>query len=158
MLVEAERKFLGYRMQMTGRLSLAPETKRRAKDKVRALTRRNRGKSFEEVVKQRNQYLRGWFNYYRLSMSKSLWEELDSWIRRKLRCYKLKQKKGGSSLAKYLMSLGCPEREARKMGSSGKGCWRLSRTRAVHQTLTKEWFENQGLMSLRELWACTLKA
>lgn len=153
-----ERKFLGYRMQLEGRLSLAPETMRRVKDKVRELTRRNRGRSFESVISELNVYLSGWLNYYQLADSRSVWQKLDSWIRRKLRCYKLKQKKRGGTIYKYLMSLGVNEREARQLGSSGKGWWRLSHTRAVNRALSNEWFRNQGLISLEDKWTQLLKA
>jgi RNA-directed DNA polymerase len=153
-----ERKFLGYRVQLDGKLSIAPETIRRAKDKIRELTRRNRGRSFEVVIKELNCYLRGWQNYFQMASSRSAWQELDSWIRRKLRCYKLKQKKGGSTIAKYLMSLGVPEEEARQIGFSDKGWWRLSLTRAVHRALDKDWFRNQGLIFLEERWVKLVKA
>jgi len=147
-----ERKFLGFRIQTNGRISVAPETIQRAKDKIRRLSWRNRGRSVELVIEELNEYLRGWLNYYRLSESRSLWRDLDSWIRRKLRCYKLKQKKQCSTIRKYLMSLGVSEVEARQLGSSGKGWWCLSRTRAVHRALDVRWFENQKLISLEKRW------
>lgn len=153
-----ERKFLGFRIHLDGRVSIAPETTQRAKDKIRQLTWRSRGKSFEVVIAQLNQYLLGWIGYYHLSTWRSVWRELDSWIRRKLRCYKLKQKKRGSTISRYLMSLGVAEVEARKVGSSGKGWWRLSRTRALHRALDKAWFEEQGLICLEDRWAQLLKA
>jgi len=124
----------------------------RAKDKIRCLSWRSRGKSLAQVITELNVFLRGWFSYYRLAEIKSLWNQLDSWIRRKLRCYKLKQKKRGSSICKLLRSLGVPEIQARKIGSSGKGWWRLSRTKPVHRALNNAWFENQGLISLKGKW------
>lgn len=151
-----ERKFLGYRIQTSGRLSVAPETIQRAKDKIRQLTWRSRGRSFELVIQQLNEYLQGWLNYYKLAESRSLWRELDSWIRRKLRCYKLKQKKKCSTISKYLMSLGVSEIEARQIGSSGKGWWRLSLTRALHRALDVKWFENQRLICLEKRWITLL--
>lgn len=153
-----ERKFLGFRIQLDGRISIAPETIQRAKDKVRRLTWRSRGKSFDVVIAQLNEYLRGWLGYYQLASWPRVWRELDSWIRRKLRCYTLKQKKRGSTIAKYLMSLGIAEIEARKIGSSGKGWWRLSRTRALHRALDKAWFKEQGLIGLEDKWTQLLKA
>jgi RNA-directed DNA polymerase len=153
-----ERKFLGFQIQLDGRISMAPETIQRAKDKIRRLTWRNRGRSFDSVVEELNQYLRGWLGYYHLNSNRSLWQGLDSWIRRKLRCYKLKQKKRCSTIAKYLMSLGVSEIEARQIGSSGKGWWRLSRTRALHRALNNVWFKTQGLICLEEKWVQLLNA
>lgn len=153
-----ERKFLGFSVQLDGTIWVAPETIQRAKDKVRRLTWRNRGRSFESVVDELNQYLRGWLGYYQLNSRRSLWRDMDAWIRRKLRCYKLKQRKRGSSITKYLMNLGVPEIEARQIGSSGKGWWRLSRTRALHRALNNAWFKEQGLICLEDRWGQLLKA
>ena len=154
----SDRKFLGYRLLDDGRLTVAPASIQRAKDKIRQLTWRSRGRRFEQVIKELNEYLRGWLGYYRLAESKSLWRSLDSWIRRKLRCYKLKQRKRGSSIRSLLMGLGVPEKESRQIGSSGKGWWRLSRTQAVHRALSNAWFESQGLINLKDRWDMLLTA
>lgn len=147
-----ERKFLGYRLLNDGKLTIAPKTLERAKDKIRQLTQRNRGRSLEQVIGELNSYLNGWLNYFKLASAKSLMGDLDSWIRRKLRCYKLKQKKRGSSIAKLLLSLGIHAEEACKIGSSGKGWWRLSLTQAIHRALNNEWFKQKGLINLQETW------
>jgi len=144
----SERKFLGYRILTDGRLSLAPESLKRARDKVRALTKRNRGRSFEQVVNELNVFLKGWYNYFKQVETYSGFAKLDSWIRRKLRCYKLKQKKNFKSLLRFLKSEGIPDREARQIGSSGKGVWRLSGTHTLHRALDIAWFQSQGLFSL----------
>lgn len=150
-------KFLGFNIQLDGRIFISSEAIHRAQEKIRRLTWRSRGKSFSEVISQLNIFLMGWLNYYRITSGRSKWRNLDSWIRRKLRCYKLKQKKKGSTIAQYLISLGVAEKEARQIGSSGKGWWRLSCTRAVHRALTKAWFKMQGLISLEERWAIVVK-
>jgi hypothetical protein len=148
-----QRRFLGYRLQNDGVLTVAPESLQRLKDKVRVLTKRNRGRSFELVIRELNQTLRGWLNYFRLARFRSVWSDLDAWIRRKLRCYRLKQRKGGKAIIKWLMNLGVREKDARKIGSSGKGWWCLSKTPALHRALNKEWFNNQGLFNLEEGWS-----
>lgn len=153
-----ERKFLGYRILCDGRLTVAPTTIKRAKDKIRQLSWRSRGRSFEQVIMELQLYLKGWVNYFRMVETKSIFDKLDSWIRRKLRCYKLKQKKRGSSIARLLKSLGVSDKESRQIGSSGKGWWRLSRTRAVHRALNNKWFEDQGLISLKKEWVALLTA
>ena len=153
-----DRKFLGYRIVLDGQLFLAPETIQRAKDKIRMLTWRSQGKSFSDVIERLNVYLQGWLNYYQLCSAPTVWRGLDSWIRRKLRCYKLKQKKSGGTLSAYLMSLGIGAKEAHQHGSSGKGWWRLSRTRPIHRALNNAWFNDQGLISLEGRWSMLLKA
>ena len=147
------RKFLGYRLQKDGGITIAPESLQRLKDKIREQTKRNRGRSFGLVVKEVNQTLRGWGNYFRLARSRSVWSELDAWIRRKLRCYRLKQRKQPWSIVTWLMNLGVREKDARQIGSSGKGWWGLARTPALHRALNKEWFKEQGLFNLEERWS-----
>jgi RNA-directed DNA polymerase len=145
-----KRKFLGYRLLNNGKLTVSPASIQRVKDKIRQLTGRSRGRSFECVIAELNSYLRGWLNYYRLAETKSLWQSLDSWIRRKLRCYRLKQRKRGSSISKLLISLGVSVVDARQMGS---GWWKMSRTEPVQRALNIAWFETQGLMSLYKQWS-----
>jgi RNA-directed DNA polymerase len=110
-----ERKFLGYRILCEGRLTMAPTSIKRAKDKIRQLTWRSRGRSFGQVITELKSYLKGWISYFRMIETKSELEKLDSWIRRKLRCYKLRQKKRGSTVARLMMSLGVSEKESRQI-------------------------------------------
>ena len=152
-----ERKFLGYRIQNDGVLTVSPESVLRAKDKVRELTRRNRGVSLQRVIKELNTFLRGWLSYYRLAEWAGVWRDLDSWIRRKIRCYKLKLLKCGSAIRRCLMSLGTPEITAHRISSSGKGWWRRSRMEAVHRAFTNAWIKEQGLINLEERWETLLK-
>ena len=105
-----DRKFLGYRILNDGKLTVAPKSIRRVKDKIRSLTGRSRGRSLVQVIKELNSSLLGWLNFYKLAEGRGLLTELDSWIRRKLRCYRLKQRKRGSSISKFLMGLGVSKR------------------------------------------------
>lgn len=145
-----ERKFLGYQIQNNGDLKVAPKSLVRLKDKIREITKRSQGNSFETVIERLNKMLPGWLNYFQLAKYPSLYRELDAWIRRKLRCYKLKQKSRG--IVRFLMSMGISEKEARQTNSSGKGWWRLSRIPALHRALDNAWFKSQGLYSLSEHW------
>ena len=84
-----ESKFLGYSMTVDRRprLKAAGESVKRFRDKVRQLTRRGRGRNMERYIKEElNPLLRGWANYYRRAMTYGVFEELDGWVRRKLRC------------------------------------------------------------------------
>lgn len=147
-----ERTFLGYRLLNNGMLTVAPKSLQRFKDKVRALTKRNRGRSFESIIKELTPLMRGWVNYFKLAAMKSILQELDTWIRRKLRCYRLKQRKRCWAIRNWLISLGVNEREAIKLGKSSKGWWRLSKTPALHRGMNNEWFKHQGLLSLEGLY------
>lgn len=152
-----ECKFLGYKLLNNGKLVIAAESLSRMKDKIRQLTRRNRGVTVAKVVQQLNEQLIGWIGYFRLTEYRGQLEDLDGWIRRKLRCYRLKQKKRSWPIAKFLMELGVPARSAWGTAKSEKGWWRLAKSPALHQALNKAWFDELKLVNL-ERRAIVLKA
>ena len=143
-----ERKFLGHRLLLNGKLGISPKSVKRAKEKIRQITRRNRGVSLVRVIVELNLFLVGWITYYRYAACRFELQCLDEWIRRKLRCYRLKQRKRGKSLVGFLQQLGASPSLAHRLASSGKGWWRLSLARPVHQAMSKDWFATQGLVSL----------
>jgi RNA-directed DNA polymerase len=141
----ADRKFLGYRILWKGVLAIAPASLRRAKDKIRQITRRNRGVKMEAVIGQLNEFLTGWVTYFRhASCFKHLFR-LDRWIRRKLRCYRLKQRKRAKGIADFLQELGVPEWRAWLLALSGKGWWRMAGSPQACEAMKVEWFDQQGL-------------
>lgn len=143
-----ERKFLGHRLLLNGKLGISSKSVDRAKEKIRQITRRSRGCSFAQVIVELNLFLVGWVAYYRFAACRFELQRLDEWIRRKLRCYRLKQRKRGRSISGYLRNLGVSAKSASRVGSSGKGPWRLADTPPVHRALSIPWFHSQGLVSL----------
>lgn len=96
-----QSKFLGYTIQEDGNLSIAKESLRRIKDKIRKITKRNRGGSFYQIINELTPVLRGWLMYFQHARCQHLLRNLDSWIRRKLRCYRIKQCKHAYTLQKF---------------------------------------------------------
>jgi len=74
---------------------------------------------------------------------------LDEWIRRKLRCYRLKQCKHAIGICRFLQSHGVPEWQAWILALSGKGWWRLSLAWQSTMAMNLAWFRKMGLVSLR---------
>jgi RNA-directed DNA polymerase len=146
----SERKFLGYRLLAGGRLTIAPESLERAKGRIREITRRNRGISLERMISELNSFLSGWVTYFRYASAKGHLMRLDEWIRRKLRCVRLKQRKRGRSVTAFLVNLGVPHRRARKLGGSGCGWWRMAGCPQANEAMNLQWFKEQKLVSLTE--------
>ena len=145
-----ECKFLGFKLLNDGHIAIAKESIKIFKDKIRKITKRNRGMKLEEIVRQLNIVLVGWVGYFRLADEyPSQLGSLDGWIRRKLRCYRLKQRKKRWPIAKFLIESGVSQRNAWNIAKSGKGWWRLSATSELHRALNKAWFEKFGLVSLQ---------
>ncbi len=145
-----DRQFLGYRILSGGRLGVAPRSVKRARERIRAITRRNRGIGLEQMIRELNVFTMGWVTYYRYAACKDLLRKLDSWTRRKLRCVRLKQRKRPQSIIRYLMSLGVTQSDARRLAASGKGWWRKAGSLAAQRAMNVAWFESEGLVSLSE--------
>lgn len=148
-----ERQFLGYRILPGGRLVVAPRSLDRVKARIRQVTRRNRGVSLERMIGELNSYLTGWVTYFRYAACKSQLQRLDEWIRRKLRCVRLKQRKRAKTIADFLQSLGVPEWSAWILALSGKGWWRKSAAPQANQAMSIAWFKAQGLVTLAARYA-----
>lgn len=148
-----ERKFLGYRLLKGGRLGIAPKSLERMKRRVREITRRNRGVAVERMIRELNAYLTGWVTYFRYAECKSHLKRLDQWIRRKLRCVRLKHRKRVKPIFDLLRSLGVPEWRAWLLALSGKGWWRKAGSPQASEAMPIAWFKDQGLVSLSVRYA-----
>jgi RNA-directed DNA polymerase len=143
-----QRAFLGHRLLPGGRLGLAPKSLKRAKDKLRQLTRRNRGMALERMIREVNSFTTGWVTYFRHAACKTALAELDEWLRHKLRCVRLKQCKRAKPTVDFLVKREVPAWRAWLLALSGKGWWRCSGSPQAHEAMTIAWFEQQGLVNL----------
>ena len=142
-----ERKFLGYRLLKGGRLGIAPKSLTRAKDRVREITRRNRGHvKVREMIAELNNCLSGWVTYFRLADCRRHLKRIGEWIRRKLGCVILKRLKRTKTIADWLRRRGVPERRSWIMALSGKGWWRKSGTPQANEAMGNDWFVEMGLL------------
>ena len=146
-------KFLGYTILPEGGIRIADKSIQRFKEKVRELTKRNRGVSFTRILDELNAVHRGWVNYFQLANCWLPWRDLDSWIRRRLRCYRLKQCGRRYTTFKFLQGLGAKERSAWNAIMYTQGWWKLSAKMVCQRTMNKRWFDQQGLHSLSDLYA-----
>jgi RNA-directed DNA polymerase len=146
-----KRKFLGYRLLRGGKLGIAPKSVKRFKESVTEITNRSRGKSLEVVMDAYNLRAQGWITYFKMAGMRNISIGLDEWVRRKLRCYRIKQRKRTYSIVKYLMELGVPE-EIAWYAKKQHGWWKLSNIAPVKWALSNHWFEEQGLISLEKRW------
>jgi group II intron reverse transcriptase/maturase len=144
------RSFLGYSMTFhrRPRLKVARKSVERFKATIREVWRRGRGQSLRTVINELSQKLRGWVNYFRYSEIKGLFEELDGWVRRKLRCILWRQWKRPFTRARNLMRFGLPEETAWNSASNGHGPWWNSGAAHMHKAVRKSFFEKLGPVSL----------
>jgi RNA-directed DNA polymerase len=145
-----ERKFLGFSFTMKGphRRSIAPKSLVRFKDRVREITRRTRGVNLQAMVANLNVYLRGWHGYFGSCQTPSVLVDLDSWIRRRLRCVVWKQWNRGRTRFKELRKRGVNAVLAAQTAGNPHGPWRLSHSPGVCVAFPNAFFDGIGLFRL----------
>lgn len=146
------RKFLGYRIYGAGKLTIAPASIKKLKEKIREKTKRWVAKPVERVIESLNPLIRGWGNYFCMIEGPNLLKELDGWIRRRLRAIKLEQLKNRYTIANFLRNHGASPKDSWRIAFSGKGNWRLSKTIGTHKGMRNTWLESLGLKSLGKQW------
>lgn len=118
--------------------------KKRFKDTIRRLTKRNSGVPIEVTILKLNRYLRGWINYYRVANIKTFCKEVMMWIRRRIRMIRMKQWKTYKAMHK----------EMRRNGLNHSGVkmkvtlWKNSKVYIIHQLIPNGWFDSIGLLNL----------
>jgi RNA-directed DNA polymerase len=144
-------KFLGYTIMPDGKIRIADKSISRFKKKIKQVTKRNRGTSFMSVLQEVNIAMRGWAGYFRLAETWLPWRDLDCWIRRRLRCYRLKQCGRIYTVFKFLRSLGISENKAWNAAIYGGSWWHLSGKPTCQKGMNLSWFNHQGLYTLEGL-------
>ena len=142
--------FLGYSLLYGGKLGLSKTSEKRLKDKIRLITGRNRGISFGEVLKELQLVMQGWLQYYRYAAMKQKLQKIEGWLRRRLKCFRLKQCKRAIGIVRFLRSLGVEKTLCWRTALSGKGWWRKSNSAATNIGMNNQWFAEQGFYSLTD--------
>lgn len=147
----SDRKFLGFSMwygvKGAVKLRVAPQAMHKMKEKVRQITGRNGGRSVQKVVEELGRYLPGWRNYFGLAETPKIFNELDEWIRHRLRQIHLKQWKYGSTIYRELLAQRVPEWIAREIAANSRRWWHNS-CMALNHALPIKYFDELGLPRL----------
>lgn len=145
-------KYLGYSFyKRKGEvlIRVAGRSLERFGEKLRRLTKRTRSGKLEEVIQEINRYTKGWIGYYWQANTPSVFEGLDSWIRRRLRQMIWQRWKRGTTRYRELVKLGVPRWRAQE-GGGGKSAWHMSKTPVINEALSNTYLRNSGLKSLKD--------
>lgn len=148
-----KRKFLGFCiMPMKHGVKIRPhqQAKLSVKQKLRKLTKRNRGRSIELVLKQIKQLMTGWISYYGISVMKSFMKELNGWLKSRIRFLYLVLGFFHCFQIYCLNRLGTDESKAYEWSNTRKGYWRISASYILHRSLTDEKLAQLGYMDISE--------
>jgi group II intron reverse transcriptase/maturase len=144
-------KFLGfsfYKRKGEVLIRVAKRSLERFREKLRRLSKRTRSGKLEDIIQQISQYTMGWIGYFWQANTPSVFEGLDSWIRRRLRQMIWKRWKRGTTRYRELVKLGVP-RERAGLGAAGKSPWHMSKTPVINEALSNAYLRNSGLKSLK---------
>jgi RNA-directed DNA polymerase len=120
-----DRTFLGYSftVERDTKPKVARRSVQRLKDKLRGVFRAARGRRLKDTIETLVPIIRGWTAYYRLSRVVNVFEELDQWLRRKLRAALWRQWKRPRTRAHELQRRGLATDRARLSAYNGRGPW-----------------------------------
>ena len=145
-----ERKFLGYSVtaQHASKIRIAKPSIDRLKERVRELCRQGRGRSLSRIIESMDPVLRGWMNYFSLTQSRRPIEELDTWLRRRLRSIVWRQWKRPKTRESKLCAHGLDAQRAWKSSVNGRGPWWNAGAKHMIAALPPKYFTQLGLVSL----------
>jgi len=147
-----ERKFLGYSVTWhhQPRLKVSKESVKRFKDKLRQAFRAGRGRNLRTQLGDLAAVLRGWVSYYRMAEVKGVFEDLDQWVRRRLRVILWRQWKRPRTRLKELRRRGLDEARAAASAWNGRGPWWNAGASHMNEAVPTSWLNQQGLVSLAQ--------
>jgi RNA-directed DNA polymerase len=147
----SRRKFLGfsfYIMKGKARNFIHKKPIAKFKTKVKEITSRSNGKSMEMRKDALNYLITGWVNYFHIADMEKVAKELDQWIRRRIRMCYWKQWKKIRTRYENLLKLGAENWKAWEYANTRKGYWQIANSPILATTLTNEYLQNQGFLSL----------
>ena len=147
--------FLGFWLRKNARgevsILISRRTATRLSVRIRELTPRNWGGSFDSCVLRVNRYLNGWIGYFRLCTGTGSFGNVDAHIRRRLRALLVRQKKRPRHLYRHLLRRGISRGMAWKSAYGIRGHWKRSASFGLHKAYSNAWFAER-LVSLRVRW------
>ena len=147
-----KRKFLGFSFTPSvkgkARVRVHKDSVHKVKNRLRQLTSRKWSIDMKYRIEKINQFLTGWYNYFKLAETPSVFQRIMEWLKRRLRMVRWKEWKMPKTKAKNLISLGVSKAKAFEWGNTRKGYWRIASSPILHRTLNDHYWQRKGLKSL----------
>jgi group II intron reverse transcriptase/maturase len=154
-----DRHFLGFRLQHNADggvdILISKRSRTRISEKIRELTPSNYGRGMRTCIKELNQYLVGWFGFFRIVTDTKCdrWHYFDAHIRRRLRALQIRQWGTKRVITRNLIKMGVKRNRAfANVYGSKTGRWRLSHSKAMETALSVNHFVKLGLINLVGKW------
>ena len=145
------RKLLGYTFWLAPggvvRRAVARKALGEWQERVRQITRRNAGRSIEQVAEELRRYLLGWREYFRLAQTPQVFRALDKWLRHRLRALHLKHWRRGRVIYRELRARGLSEAHAAIVAGNSRRWWHNSAL-LLNRALPVRYFDQLGVPRL----------
>lgn len=142
-----KQKFLGFCLLATKNgVKIRPHNKAKVtvQEKLKRITKRNRGRNLEVILKEIQQLMTGWINYYGIGEMKGFMKNLNGWLKRRIRQYIWKQWKNQRTKRENLIRLGIDKHKAYEWSNTRKGYWVISGSYVLHRSLTDKELVSRG--------------
>ena len=143
-------KFLGYGFYPSKgskiKLKVHSKSIEKMKDRIREITSRSKGISYESLKLKLRQYVVGWVNYFKLADMKTLLESTDAWMRRRIRMFIWKRCKKVKTRYRLLKQLGYNHQNAIKYANTRKGYWAVAGSQILHCSITDDLLRKAGYL------------
>jgi RNA-directed DNA polymerase len=140
--------FLSFQI-LRGKIRVSDKARTKFKERVRDLTKRNNPLSMFQMIQKLNEYLRGWVSYFKIQEFKKIFNDLDSWIRSRLRSMQLKKWKKPEKLQRMMTHCGYSPEEAQTVWVK-MNRWQSVNRKEVRFVMNLQWFSTHGLAFLND--------
>ena len=146
-------KYLGYgfyRYKGKCRLKVHKKSQEKMKNRLREITKRSKAISNKERQNTLNRFIKGWVNYFKLADMRGKLEQVDKWLRRKIRAIHWKQWKKVKTRYRMIRQYNLPKWKVQELANCRKGIWRAALM--LNQILTKKEIARQGYITLTDYY------
>jgi len=139
-----------YRKGEKGKYQLVVEDKRwiTFKAKLKEITRKTKPMSFDQRMQKLKEVHRGWINYFKFASIYNKLNELDGWLRNRIRYCIWHDWKKPERKRKNLIRLGVDPDHAYQWSRSRKGGWAIAQSPILNTTITVARLTQRGYESL----------
>jgi hypothetical protein len=134
----------------TGKYQLVVREKgwKSLKRDLKFVTRKTTPSTFDERIAKLKEIQRGWVNYFRMGSIQAKLKEIDSWLRKRLRCCIWEDWKKTERKRKNHIRLGIPIGQAYAWSRTRMGGWAVAQSPIMVTTITLKRLIQRGYESL----------
>ncbi len=133
-------------------LVVSEKSWKKLKQKLKTITRKTTPMSFDERIRKLNEVQRGWVNNFRMASIYNKLNELDGWIRNRLRYCIWHHWKKPERKRKNFIRLGIEHCQAYQWSRTRMGGWAVAQSPILRTTITVDRLKKRGYCSLLDIY------